>query len=165
MTKKLFVLLLAICPFFAACGDDDNAKPYTEVDDMAFLQARLAAEGDLVYGVTVGNDGSGILYRPVKDIAEAQAEFYKLVPTGKKHPGISTGDDGQMTCTLTDAKGNVQGSITYQPRTTSSVCAEVSLSPQLSKTIRINQLRYIPYEDWPNEGNGFLKDILEQIKK
>lgn len=165
MTKKLFVLLLAISPFFAACGNDDNAEPYTNMDDMAFLQARLAAEGNLVYGVTVGNDDSGILYRPVKDVAEAQAEFYKLVPTGKNHPGISNGDGGQMTCILTDAKGDVQGSITYQPRTTSSVCAEVSLSPQLSKAIRINQLRYIPYEDWPNEDNGFLKDIMEQIKK
>lgn len=165
MTKKLLVLLLAICPFFAACGNDDNAEPYTNMDDMAFLQARLAAEGNLVYGVTVGNDDSGILYRPVKDVAEAQAEFYKLVPTGKNHPGISNGDGGQMTCILTDAKGDVQGSITYQPRTTSSVCAEVSLSPQLSKAIRINQLRYIPYEDWPNEDNGFLKDIMEQIKK
>ena len=167
MTKKILFLLLAICPLFVACGSDDNDETpkFTNVDDQAFLQTRLAAEGTLVYGVTIGDDPRDVIARPVESETAALDEFYKLLPTGKNHPGLSAGKGGQVTCSLTDAKGNAQGTITYQPLTASSYCAEVLLSSALAKSTGVSKVNYVLYENWPVDGNGFLKDIMDQLKK
>jgi len=149
-----------------SCDSDDDSVG-NGVDDLAYLQKRIANDGSLVYGVQLGTDTKDIVSRPVASKAEALDEFYKLIPGGSAHPGLDNGKDGTITCQLTDANGKPQGSITYRPSqvTTIYYCAEVSFGAEVKSATGISCLRYILYDRWPEEGNGFLKDILEEIKK
>ena len=38
-------------------------------------------------------------------------------------------------------------------------------SSEVRAATGISRLRYILYDRWPEEGNGFLKDILDTIKQ
>lgn len=156
-----------VVTMLTACGSSDNDEPTGNgVDDLAYLQKRIAAEGALVYGVQVGNDGKDIVSRPVATAAEAQAEFYKLIPGGAAHQGLTTSADN-ITCQLTAADGKSQGSITYRPSASETIyyCAEVTFSQEVTATTGVSRLRYILYDRWPQDDNGFLTDILEGIKK
>jgi hypothetical protein len=171
MKKNLLWMLVAILfcgpPILTACGSDDDEPTTNGTDDLAFLQQRIAASGSLVYGVQLGTDTKDVVSRPVADTAEAQAEFYKLLSGGAAHPGLSTADDGTITCRLTDANGKAQGTITYRPSKSETIyyCAEVSFSTEIKSATGISSLRYILYNRWPEEGNGFIKDILDSIKQ
>lgn len=171
MKKKLFLILLACglaMTTFMACSKSDNDEPAGNgVDDLAFLQKRLASNRSLVYGVQLGTDPKDIVSRPVPTTDEALAEYYKLLSDGSAHKGLNTANDGAITCTLTDAKGQLQGTVTYRPSQseTTYYCAEVAFSTEVKAATGITRLRYILYDRWPEEGNGFLKDILENIKK
>ena len=147
--------------------DDDEKNEAGGVDDLAYLQSRLAPAGEKVYGVQVGTDGEEILSRPVATALDALAEFYLLIPDGAKHEGLSTAADGTITCRLTDADGRPQGTLTYKPSTSLTIyyCAEVTLSAELFRATGVSQLRYITTDRWPESSSGFVKDILEQIKK
>lgn len=147
--------------------DDDEKNEAGGVDDLAYLQSRLAPADGLVYGVQVGTDGEEILSRPVATAQDALTEFYLLMPGGQKHEGLSTAADGTITCRLTDAAGRTQGTLTYKPSAGVAVyyCAEVTLSAELYRATGISLLRYITTDRWPDPSSGFVKDILEQIKK
>ena len=174
MKSKIYlwgVMLLAcglLMTTVVACGgDDDDANPGNGVDDLAYLQKRIADDGDLVYGVQVGNDAKDIVSRPVETAAEAQAEFYKLLPGGAAHKGITTNGDGTITCRLTAANGKTQGTITFVPSQSETLyyCAEVTFSAEVKSATGVSRLRYILYDRWPDEGNGFVKGILDKLKK
>ena len=166
---SLGTMLLAcglVMIMLTACGDDDADSSGNGIDDLAYLQKRIAAEGALVYGVQVGTDGKDIVSRPVATADEAQAEFYKLIPGGATHQGITTSAD-YITCQLTAADGKSQGSISYRPSTSETVhyCAEVTFSQEVVAATGVSRLRYILYDRWPQDDNGFLRDILEGLKK
>ena len=156
------VLLLAcgsMMTTMTACGSNDDDEPAGNgIDDLAYLQKRIANEGSLVYGMQLGTDTKDIMSRPVATTTIAQEEFYKLIPGGSAHQGLSTAKDGTITCSLTDKNGKPQGTITYQPSQGTMVyyCAEVSFSPEVKSATGISCLRYILYDRWPEEGNGFL---------
>lgn len=163
------VMLLAcglVITTLTACGHDDEPAA-NGIDDLAYLKQRIAADGSLVYGVQLGTDSKDIVSRPVADVAEAQDEFYKLLPGGSAHQGLSIAADGTITCCLTTANGKPQGTITYRASQSETIyyCAEVTFSTEVRAATGISCLRYILYDRWPEEGNGFLKDILDGIKK
>ena len=149
-----------------ACGSDDDEPTGNGIDDLAYLQKRIAADGELVYGVQLGTDTKDVMSRPVASASDAKAEFYKLLSGGNAHQGLSTGSDGSITCRLTDANGKSQGTVTYRQSQNETMyyCAEVVFSQELRAVTGISCLRYILYDRWPEEGNGFLKDILDSIK-
>jgi len=151
---------------FTACGgsskDDEPSGSGNGIDDLAYLQKCIAPEGDLVYGGQLANEGTDILNRPVENQEEALQEFYKLIPGGKTHQGLSTSSNGAITCRLTGPNGESQGTITYQP-TTAYYCAEVVFSSEVRSATGVSRLRYIPYDNWPD--NGFLSDLLDKLKK
>lgn len=168
-TVRLWGVLLLACSFLtmlSACSGDDEPTG-NGVDDLAYLQQRIAAEGGKVYGFRIGTDASDIVSRPVSTQADAQSEFYKLIPDGAAHEGVTTSADGSISCRLTAADGKPQGTISYQPSTSATLyyCAEVVFSSEVRATTGISRLRYILYDRWPEEGNGFLKDILDTIKQ
>ena len=181
MKKKLSQMLTVVCSWgvllltcgfmittMTACGNSDNDEPAGNgVDDLAYLQKRIANDGSLVYGVVLGTDTKDIVSRPVASIAGAQAEFYKLIPGGPAHQGLNTANDGTITCHLTDKNGTSQGTITYLPSKSEKVYyyAEVSFGAVAKSTTGISSLRYILYNRWPEEGNGLLKDIMDMIKE
>ena len=78
--------------------------------------------------------------------------------------GLSSSSDGTITCRLTGSDGKPQGAITYQA-TMGYYCAEVVFSPEVKSATGISRLRFIPYDSWPEEGNGFVSDLLDKIKK
>lgn len=170
MKKKLFWMIFAcglVLTTIMACGGSDNDEPVGNgVDDLAYLQKRIAADGSLVYGVQLGTDTRDILSRPVQTSDEARTEFYKLFPGGTAHQGLSTANDGTITCRLTAADGKPQGTITFRlsQSETQYYCAEVSFCSEVKAATGISTLRYILYDRWPEEGNGFIKDILDSIK-
>lgn len=180
MKKKLSLMLTAILTWGAmviACGlmttamtscSSDNDEPSGNgIDDLAYLQKRIAAEGSLVYGVQLGTDKKDVVSRPVSTTAQAQAEFYSLLYGGTAHQGLSTATDGSITCKLTDKNGKSQGTITYRTSKSETVyyCAEVTFSSEIQSATGISCLRYILYDRWPEDGNGFLKDIMDKIKQ
>ena len=181
MKKKLSWMLNAVYSLgvmFLACGimtttmtgcgsSDDDEPTGNGIDDLAYLEKRIANESSLVYGVVLGTDTKDIVSRPVANTAEAQAEFYKLIPGGSSHQGLSTASDGTITCRLTDKSGRSQGTITYRPSQSETVyyCAEVAFGSEVKAATGISCLRYILYDRWPEDGNGFLKDILDGLKK
>ena len=152
---------------FMACSKNDNEASGNGVDDLDFLLLRLANNRSLVYGVQLGTDPKDIVSRPVPTTDEALVEFYKLLSDGSAHQGMSTAADGTITCSLTDAKGKLQGTVTYRPSQDETIyyCAEVGFSTEVKAVTGISCLRYILYDRWPEEGNGFLKDIMDKIKK
>ena len=168
-TVRLWGVLLLACSFLnmlSACSGDDEPTG-NGVDDLAYLQQRLAADGGKVYGLRIGTDASDIVSRPVSTQADAQNEFYKLIPAGAASEGVTTNGDGSISYRLTAADGKPQGSIRYRssPSATLYYCAEVVFSSEVRATTGISRLRYILYDRWPEEGNGFLKDILDTIKQ
>ena len=114
---------ILVCGFsmamFTACGSSskDDEPGGNGTDDLAYLQRRIAEEGNLVYGGQLANEGKDIINRPVETQEEALAEFYKLIPGGKTHQGLSSSGNGAITCRLTGPNGESQGTITYQPTT------------------------------------------------
>ena len=148
-----------------ACGGSsskDDEPGGNGIDDLAYLQKRIAEEGNLVYGVQIANESKDILNRPVEKQEEALTEFYKLIPGGSTHQGLSTSSNGTITCRLTGPNGESQGTITYQP-TTAYYCAEVVFSSEVRSATGVSRIRYIPYDNWPD--NGFLSEILDKLKK
>ncbi len=168
MKKKLFWMFFAcglIMATLAACSSDDDKPSGNGVDDLAYLQKRIAADGSLVYGVQLGTDTKDVMSRPVATTDVAKAEFYKLMPGGAAHQGLSTASDGSITCRLTTADGKQQGTITYRPQgATVYYCAEVTFSAEVKAATNVSCLRYILYDRWPEDGNGFVKGILDGIK-
>ena len=79
---------------------------------------------------------------------------------------VIDGEGTLFTCRLTDANGKSQGTVTYRQSQNETMyyCAEVVFSQELRAVTGISCLRYILYDRWPEEGNGFLKDILDSIK-
>ena len=180
MKKKLSRMLTAVCSWgvillacgfmmttMTACGGDDDDTSGNGIDDLAYLQKRIAADGKLVYGVQLGTDSKDVVSRPVITTSDALAEFYKLLPGGIAHQGLTTAADGTITCKLTAADGKSQGTVTYRPSSSETVyyCAEVTFSSEIKKATGISCLRYILHSRWPEDGNGFLKDILDVIKQ
>lgn len=170
--KKNFYWMIFACGLvmttLMACSSSDNDEPTGNgIDDLAWLQKRIAPEGTLVYGVQVGDNTKDIINRPVATTTEALAEFYKLMPGGSAHQGLKTASDGTITCSLTAADGKSQGTIVYRPSQSETIyyCAEVTFSSEVKSATGISCLRYIIYNRWPEKGNGFLKDILDIIKK
>ena len=164
MKMKFLWLLMAILPLFAGCKDEDN--PVNGVDDLAFLQNRLAPSEGKVYGLVIDERRPDILYRPVKTVEDAQDEFYKLIPDGRNNKGveIEKGENGRLFYQLTDAQGNYQGTISYAP-VEFGCCAEVTLSPELLDATGYSCLRYVLEDLWPPQSGDFLEDILNKIKK
>jgi hypothetical protein len=164
---RMWVAIL-VCGFsmamFTACGSSskDDEPGGNGTDDLAYLQRRIAEEGNLVYGGQLANEGKDIINRPVETQEEALAEFYKLIPGGKTHQGLSSSGNGAITCRLTGPNGESQGTITYQP-TTVYYCAEVVFGSEVRLATGVSRLRYIPYDNWPD--NGFLSDLLDWLKK
>jgi hypothetical protein len=157
----LFLVCGLVMTTLTACSNDDETG--NGVDDLAFLQKRIAKEGDLVYGVQVGDNTKDILSRPIQTEADGLNEFYKLIPDGKNHKGLTSGNNGTISCKLTDAKGNYQGTIVYAP-TSNYYSSAVTFGTEIVQATQITQLRYILYNRWPEEENGFLKDILDRLK-
>lgn len=174
------VLPLICCSLImslSACSGDDEPSG-NGIDDLAYLQQRIAAEDGKVYGLRLGTDASDIVSRPVATVADAQDEFYKLVPGGASHEGITTTtvtgtsgssavpSSGVVSCRLTAADGKPQGTISFHPSpSTLYYCAEVVFSSDIQTVTGVGRVRYILYDRWPEEGNGFMKDILDNIKK
>lgn len=80
---------------------------------------------------------------------------------------MSTATDGAITCTLTDKKGKQQGTVSFRKSQSETIyyCAEVTFSTEVKSATGISRLRYILHDRWPEDGNGFLKDIMENLKK
>ena len=163
----LAVILFCGLNTLTACGGDDDETTTTGTDDLAFLKERLAESDGLVYGVCLGSDPKDVLSRPVADAMEAEKEFFKLLSDGTAHKGLTTANDEVVTCRLTDANGKAQGTISFCPTLSETVyyCAEVFFSTEIQSATGIRCVRYIPYDRWPEEGNGFFKDILDFFKK
>ena len=159
-----WTITLCICTLalttLTACGDDDEPK----IDDLAFLKQRIAPEGDFVYGVYLG-ENTEVLNRPIQTEDEALIEFYKLLSDGSSHKGLKTESDGTISCTLTGANGQYQGTITYnQPQGTfTGFYAEVIFSEEVTAATGLTRIRYILADLWPP--TGFVTDILEKLKK
>lgn len=162
MKKDLLWLLMAILPLLAGCKDYDN--PVNSVDDLAFMQNRLAPSDGKVYGVIIDERKPDILNRPVKTVADAQAEFYNLIPDGINNKGVTKGENSQLIYELTDAQGKYQGTITYTP-VEFGCCGEVTLSPELKTATGYSCIRYILEDLWPPQSGGLLEDLLNGIKK
>lgn len=160
LASTLVVTTLSVC-------SSDEGPAGNGVDDLAYLKQRIAADGSLVYGIQLGTDSKDIMSRPVLTIGEAQEEFYKLLADGSAHPGLSTATDGAITCTLTDKKGKQQGTVSFRKSQNETIyyCAEVTFSTEVKSATGISRLRYILHDRWPEDGNGFLKDIMENLKK
>ena len=170
MKKNLFWILFAcglVMTSLVACSSDDDEP--TGIDDITYLQKRIAAEGSKVYGVQWYKENKDILNRPVETVADAQAEFFKLLSGGTNHKNLTYAKDGSITCLLTAADGKSQGSITYRPSNDETIyyCAEVTFSTEVKSATGVSCLRYILIDRWPEDGNGkgFVKDILDAIKK
>ena len=90
-----------------------------------------------------------------------------IIPARAASEGVTNNGDGSISYRLTAADGKPQGAISYRPSTSATLyyCAEVVFSSEIQDVTGISRLRYILYERWPEEGNGFLKDILNNIKK
>ena len=68
---------ILVCGFsmamFTACGSSskDDEPGGNGTDDLAYLQRRIAEEGNLVYGGQLANEGKDIINRPVETQEEA----------------------------------------------------------------------------------------------
>lgn len=143
-----------------ACGDDEPQK----ADDLAYLKQRISPEGDLVYGVYLG-ENTEVLNRPIQTEDDALEEFYKLLLDGSSHKGLKTEADGTISCQLTGANGQYQGTITFnKPEGTfMGYCAEVIFSSEVTAATGLTRIRYILDYMWPP--TGFVSDILDKLKK
>ena len=69
------VLLLGcglVMTTMTACGSSDEDEAVGNgIDDLAYLQKRIANDGALVYGVKLGTDAEDVISRPVANIEEA----------------------------------------------------------------------------------------------
>lgn len=164
MKKNFLWLFVAIFPLLAGCCNDVKDNLGDGVDDLAFMLNRLAPLDGKVYGVILDDRRPDILCRPVKSDDDALSEFYKLIPNGSNNKGVTKGDNGQLSYQLTDAQGNKQGSITYSTAEY-GYCGEVTLSPELMQATGYSSLRYIQEDMWPPQSGGFIKDLLNEIKK
>ena len=172
--KKALTLISAACKWtvtlciccvamttLTACGDDDEPK---KADDLAFLKQRISPEGEFVYGVILG-ENTEVLNRPIQTEDDALIEFYKLVPDGSSHKGLKTEADGTISCRLTGADGQYQGTITFnKPEGTfMGYCAEVIFSSEVTAATGLTRIRFILDDLWPP--TGFISDILDKLKK
>ena len=165
MKKDFLWLLLAIFPFITGCSNDENGNSEKGVDDLAYMLNLLAPTSDgKVYGVVIDERTPDIIGRPVKTVAEAQDEFYKLIPDGKDNKGLVKEEGGLLSYQLTDANGKKQGSINFAPGEFDS-CGEVSLSSELKAATGYSRIRYIQEDMWPPRSGGLLEDLLNGLKK
>lgn len=146
-----------------ACGDDESNV--NKADDLAYLKQRISPEADLVYGVYLG-ENTEVLNRPIQTEDEALKEFYKLLSGGSSHEGLKTEANGNISCRLTDANGNYQGTITFnKPQGEfTGYCAEVLFSKELTVATGLTRIRYILADMWPPGDTGFVTDILDKLK-
>ena len=173
--KELFTSIAALCRWtialcvccvamstLTACGNDE--PNVNESDDLAYLKQRISPEGKYVYGVFLG-ENTEVLNRPIKTEDDALIEFYKLLSDGSSHKGLKTEADGTISCRLTGADGQYQGTITFnQPQGVfTGFCAEVIFSEEVTAATGLTRIRYILEDLWPP--TGFLTDILEWLKK
>ena len=171
--KKVFTFITAACRWaitlcvccvamasLTTCGDDEP----TANDDLAYLKQRISPEGDFVYGVYLG-ENTEVLNRPIQTEDDALIEFYKLLSDGSSHKGLETEADGSISCRLTGADGQYQGTITYNQSqgTFMGYYAEVIFSEEVTDATGLTRIRYILSDLWPP--TGFLTDILEWLKK
>lgn len=161
-----WTITLCICTVamttLTACGDDESNGNKT--DDLAFLKQRISPEGELVYGVFLG-ENTEVLNRPIQTEDDAMIEFYKLLPGGKSHKGLKTEADGSISCRLTDTEGQYQGTITFNiPQGAfTGYYAEVIFSDEVTAATGLTRIHYLLSDLWPP--TGFLSDILEYLKK
>ncbi len=162
-----WAITLCICCLamtaFTACGDDESNE--NKADDLAYLKQRISPEGDLVYGVYLG-ENTEVLNRPIQTEDEALKEFYKLLSGGSSHKGLKTEANGNISCRLTDANGKYQGTITFiKPQGEfTGYCAEVLFSKELTVATGLTRIRYILADMWPPGNAGFVTDILDKLK-
>ena len=176
--KKVLSLLTATCKWtltlciccvamttLTACGGEDEPV-VNKTDDLAYLKQRISPEGDLVYGVFLG-ENTQVLCRPIQTEDDALKEFYMLLSDGSSNKELKTEADGTISCRLTDAEGHYQGTITfYKPEGTfTGYCAEVIFSGELTDATGLTRIRYILADMWPPTSIGFISDILERLKK
>ena len=160
------VITLCICSVamttLTACGGDDDDP--TLNDDLAYLKQRISPEGDLVYGVYLG-ENTEVLNRPIETEDDALIEFYKLLSDGSSHKGLKTEADGTISCRLTGANGQYQGTITFNKPQGAFMgfYAEVIFSEEVTAATGLTRIRYILADLWPPQ--GFVTDILEWLKK
>ena len=147
-----------------ACGGDDD-ESVNKADDLAYLKLRISPEGDLVYGVYLG-ENTEVLNRPIQTEDDALKEFYKLLSDGSSHKGLKTEANGNISCRLTDANGQYQGTITFnKPQGVfTGYCAEVIFSNELIAATGLTRIRYILADMWPPGDTGFVTDILDKLK-
>lgn len=172
--KKAFTLITAACKWtvtlcvccvammaLTACGDDDEP---VATDDLAFLKQRIAPEGEFVYGVFLG-ENTEVLNRPIQTEDDALTEFYKLLPDGSSHKGLKNEVDGTISCRLTGADGQYQGTITFNKPEGEFMgyCAEVVFSDEVNAATGLTRIRFILSDMWPP--TGFMTDLLEKLKK
>lgn len=163
-----WAITLCICcvamTTLTACGGDDDEPKASKTDDLAYLKQRISPEGDFVYGVYLG-ENTEILNRPIKTEDDALIEFYKLLSDGSSHKGLKTEADGTISCRLTGADGQYQGTITFsKPQGTfTGYYAEVIFSDEVTAATGLTRIRYILSDLWPPQ--GFVTDILEWLKK
>ena len=163
-----WTIILCICTVamsaLTACGDDE--PKVNKTDDLAYLKKRIAPEGDLVYGVYLG-ENTEVLYRPIQAEDDALKEFYMLLSDGSSHEGLKTEADGTISCRLTGPDGQYQGTITFnKPQGTfTGFCAEVIFSDEVIAATGLTRIRYILADMWPPGDTGFVTDILERLKK
>ena len=159
-----WTITLCICcvAMTALMACDDSVE--NETDDLAYLKERIAPDGDYVYGVYLGTN-TEILNRPIQTEDEALIEFYKLLSDGSSHKGLKTEDDGRISCRLTGADGQYQGTITFNKPEGSFMgyYAEVIFSEEVTAATGLTRIRYILADLWPPQ--GFVSDILEWLKK
>lgn len=162
-----WAIALCICcvamTALTACGDDDESD--VKADDLTYLKQRISPEGDLVYGVYLG-ENTEVLNRPIQTEDEALKEFYKLLSGGSSHQGLKTEANGNITCRLTDADGQYQGTITFNiPQGEfTGYYAEVIFSHELTAATGITRIRYILADMWPPGDTGFVTDIFKKLK-
>lgn len=160
-TITLCVCCVAMTTLTACGGDDDEPK---KTDDLAYLKQRIAPEGDLVYGVYLG-ENTEVLNRPIQTEDDALKEFYMLLSDGSSHKGLKTEADGTISCRLAGADGQYQGTITFsKPQGTfPGYYAEVIFSNEVTAATGLTQIHFILADMWPP--TGFVSDILERLKK
>ena len=174
----LFVLVGAAG--FTACSDSDDDKgktpetptkpeektPVTTFDDLDFFQnaiIRVDSLGQFVerrYGEPLYENDTTHVYIGVENLEEARKLFNLwLAPDVKTTTQTPTTTD--VTATLTDEEGKVQGEVYFKAGTEGADIAEVTTTASVR---HFRKISFIPNSAWPHnaqEGKYVKGDIIE----